>query len=161
MPAPHHRCRGRSTGAGTALRSRSVVIALPVVEAFSRPRLLSRAAASPCDPPPFSSFSGAIPVIDAETAGLFRIIFGVLLLAFFASRLVNASWLGATFDLEIEGTFHAAVLDWLRAHPVMVDSPTPWLLVTCAAFTIGLFTRTTYALFIAGVIVWVYVEDLP
>ena len=98
-----------------------------------------------------------IPAITAETAGIFRIIFGVLLLAFFTTRAVDASWLRATFDLEIEGPFHAAVLDWLRAHSGLVDALTPWLLVTGLAFTIGLFTRTTYALFVAGVLVWAFV----
>src|SRR5688572_19897063 len=98
-----------------------------------------------------------IPEIDAGTAGIFRMVFGVLLMLFFWSRSVDASWLAATFDLEIEGALHAAVIDWLRAHPAIVNLITPWLLVTGAAFTIGLFTRTTYALFVAGVMVWAYV----
>jgi hypothetical protein len=98
-----------------------------------------------------------IPEIDARTAGIFRIVFGLLLMAFFWSRAVDSSWLAATFDLEIEGAFHALVIDWLRSHPAIVDLVTPWLLVTGAAFTIGLFTRTTYALFVAGALVWAYV----
>ena len=98
-----------------------------------------------------------IPEIDAGTAGIFRIVLGLLLILFFWSRGVDSSWLTATFDLEIEGAFHAAVIDWLRAHPAIVNLVTPWLLVTGAAFTIGLFTRTTYALFVAGVMVWAYV----
>jgi hypothetical protein len=98
-----------------------------------------------------------IPEVNAETAGVFRIVFGVVLLVFFTSRAVDSSWLNATFDLEIEGRFHAAVLDWLRARPAIVDLLTPWLLATGAAFTIGLFTRVTYALFVAGVLVWAFV----
>jgi hypothetical protein len=98
-----------------------------------------------------------IPEIDAGTAGIFRIVFGLLLMAFFWSRAVDSSWLAATFDLEIEGAFHALVIDWLRSHPAIVDLVTPWLLVTGAAFTIGLFTRATYALFVAGALVWAYV----
>jgi len=98
-----------------------------------------------------------IPEIDAGTAGIFRIVFGLLLMVFFWSRAVDSSWLAATFDLEIEGAFHTLVIDWLRSHPAIVDLVTPWLLVTGAAFTIGLFTRTTYALFVAGALVWAYV----
>ena len=98
-----------------------------------------------------------IPEIDAGTAGIFRIVLGLLLMLFFWSRGVDSSWLAATFDLEIEGAFHAAVIDWLRGHPPIVNLVTPWLLVTGAAFTIGLFTRTTYALFVAGAMVWAYV----
>ena len=66
-------------------------------------------------------------------------------------------WLAATFDLEIEGALHAAVIEWLRGHPLVVDLVTPWLLITGAAFTIGLFTRIAYACFVAGVLVWAYV----
>jgi hypothetical protein len=98
-----------------------------------------------------------IPEIDAGTAGIFRIVLGLLLMVFFWSHAVDSSWLAATFDLEIEGTLHALVIDWLRSHPTIVDLVTPWLLVTGAAFTVGLFTRTTYALLVAGVLVWAYV----
>jgi hypothetical protein len=103
------------------------------------------------------SLQRGIPEIDARTAGIFRIAFGLLLLVFFWSRAVDSSWLAATFDLEIDGAFHSLVIDWLRSHPAIVNLVTPWLLVTGAAFTIGLFTRTTYALFVAGALVWAYV----
>ena len=132
------------------------ILALPIVTRSIAPAL--RNASRTTIRPILQFLQRGIPEIDAETAGLFRIIFGVLLLAFFTSRAVNASWLSATFDLEIEGQFHAAVLDWLRAHPAVVNALTPWLLVTGAAFTIGLFTRTTYALFVAGVVVWAFVR---
>jgi len=132
------------------------ILALPIVKRSIAPPL--RDASRTTIGPIFRFLQRGIPEIDAETAGIFRIIFGVLLLAFFMSRAVDASWLNATFDLEIEGPFHAAVLDWLRAHPAIVNGLTPWLLVTGAAFTIGLFTRTTYALFVAGVLVWAFVR---
>jgi hypothetical protein len=132
------------------------VVALPVVRRTPLPARL--AGSRETLRPAIRFLQRGIPEVDAETAGLFRIIFGVLLLAFFASRPVDASWLNATFDLEIEGALHAAVIDWLRARPVIVDALTPWLLMTGAAFTIGLFTRTTYALFVAGVVLWAYVR---
>ncbi len=135
-------------------------LAMPVVRRSIAPALLavSRATIGTTVRPTLQFLGRAVPEIDAETAGIFRIIFGMVLLAFFASRSVDASWLRATFDLEVEGTFHAAVLDWLRAYPVIVDALTPWLLITGAAFAIGLFTRTTYSLFVAGVLVWAYVR---
>ncbi len=98
-----------------------------------------------------------IPEVDARTAGLFRIVFGAAVLAFFASHRVDASWVNATFDLEIEGRLHAAVIEWLRGHPAVVDLLTPWLLTMGVAFTAGLFTRFTYALFVAGALIWAYV----
>jgi len=98
-----------------------------------------------------------IPELDASAAGLFRIVFGSAVLAFFTYQRVDASWLAATFDLEVEGRFHAAIIDSLRGHPVIVDLLTPWLLLTVVAFTAGLFTRWTYALFVLGALVRAFV----
>jgi hypothetical protein len=100
-----------------------------------------------------------VPEVDAETAGLFRIVFGLMTLAYFAfpSHRVDASWLNATFDPEIEGPVHAWVLERLRGRPFVVNLLTPWLMTLGIAFVAGIFTRLTYALFVAGVLVWAYV----
>jgi hypothetical protein len=98
-----------------------------------------------------------IPRIDARTAGVFRIVFGSAALAYFVLYPVDSSWLGRTFDLEIEGPVHQAVMRWLRAMPGIVDLVMPWLIVTGLAFIAGLFTRVTYALFVVGVLIWAYV----
>jgi hypothetical protein len=98
-----------------------------------------------------------IPVVDARAAGLFRLVFGTATLAFFALHPVDASWLTATFDLEIEGPVHEAVMGWLRLRPALVDAIGPWLMITGAAFTAGVFTRVTYPLFVAGALLWAYV----
>ena len=98
-----------------------------------------------------------IPEIDARTAGIFRIVFGSAALAYFVLYPVDSSWLARTFDLEIEGPVHQAVIAWLRDSPVVVDLVMPWLIVTGLAFIAGLFTRVAYALFVAGVLVWAYV----
>ena len=101
----------------------------------------------------------AVPEIDARTAGLFRIVFGAVTLAYFVypSHRVDSSWLSNTFDPEIEGPVHAWVMEWLRAHPSVVDLITPWVITTGVAFVAGVLTRFTYTLFVAGVIVWAYV----
>ncbi len=98
-----------------------------------------------------------IPRIDAVTAGIFRIVFGTAVVAFFTMHPVQSSWLQTTFDLEVESHVHAAVLDWLRARPAIVDALTPWLLITGVAFTIGFCTRISYALFVLGTVVWGFV----
>ena len=98
-----------------------------------------------------------IPQIDARTAGLFRIVFGTAALGYFVLYPVDASWLARTFDLEIDGPVHQAVMQWLRARPAVVDLVGPWLIVTGIAFITGLFTRATYALFVVGAVVWAYV----
>jgi hypothetical protein len=100
-----------------------------------------------------------VPEVDAGTAGLFRVVFGVTTLVYFASpsRRVDASWLLATFDSEVEGPLHVWVMDWLGARPFVVDLITPWLITMCVAFAVGVFTRLTYALFVAAVLLWAYV----
>ena len=98
-----------------------------------------------------------IPHVEARTAGLFRIVFGIATLVYFLLYPVDASWLTRTFDLEIDGPVHQAVMQWLRARPTVVDLVGPWLFVTGIAFIAGVFTRTTYALFVAGAVVWAYV----
>ena len=101
--------------------------------------------------------SRGIPDLDAGTAGLFRIAFGSAAVLYFATRPVDASWLADTFDLELENRPSAAVLDWLRAHPTVVDRIAPWLLVTGGAFTAGILTRLSYPLFVGGALLWGYV----
>ena len=101
--------------------------------------------------------SQGIPDLDASTAGIFRVLFGLLVLLFFASHPEDARSLNATFNPIVEGDLHASVLDWLRARPFIVEGLAPWLWVTGFAFTIGLATRVTYALFVAGVLVWAFV----
>lgn len=101
--------------------------------------------------------SRGIPDLDAGAAGVFRILFGLLVLIFFASHPEDAGSLTATFNPIVEGDLHASVLDWLRARPSIVEGLEPWLLVTGIAFTIGLATRATFALFVAGAVVWAFV----
>lgn len=98
-----------------------------------------------------------IPEVSAVTAGAFRIVFGFAVLAFFASHQFDASTLERTFDVKVGGELHVAVLNWLRGRPYIVNALTPWLLTMGVAFTIGIFTRLTYGLFVAGAIVWAYV----
>jgi hypothetical protein len=101
--------------------------------------------------------SRGIPETTATTAGVFRIAFGICLLWFFSSHPENANSLEAAFTPLIEGELHAAVLEWLRTHPYIADALMPWLLFTGVAFTVGLFTRLTYALFVAGAVLWLFI----
>jgi hypothetical protein len=100
--------------------------------------------------------SRGIPDIDAETAGVFRILFGLAVVAFFASHPEGTSSLNATFNPIVEGRLHTSVLQWLRAQPSIIEILGPWLLTMGVAFTLGLFTRLTYVLFVAGALIWVF-----
>ena len=98
-----------------------------------------------------------IPDVDANTAGIFRVLFGLAVVLFFQAHPVDSSRLAPSFDSQIEGPLHAAVLAWLRARPALVDMAGPWLLATGIAFTVGVLTRVSYALFVAGAIAWAFV----
>lgn len=117
-------------------------------------------AAQTAAAPVMRLLSRGIPEINAQTAGMFRIVFGTAVVAFFVSHPESAPGLNATFNPLTQGELHALVLRWLRAHPYVVDSLTPWLLMTGAAFTAGLLTRLTYPLFVAGALIWVFVAVL-
>ena len=104
--------------------------------------------------------SRGIPDISAGTAGAFRILFGLLVVLFFASRPEDARSLNATFNPIVEGDLHASVLEWLRARPFIAEGLAPWLLTMGVAFTVGLLTRLTYALFVAGVLVWAFLATV-
>ena len=95
--------------------------------------------------------------MDASTAGIFRVLFGLAVVVFFQAHPVGSSRLAPSFDSQIEGPLHAAVIAWLRGYPALVDALGPWLLATGIAFTAGLWTRLSYALFVAGAIVWAFV----
>jgi hypothetical protein len=98
-----------------------------------------------------------IPDVDANTAGIFRVLFGLAVLMFFQANPVDSTRLAPSFDSQIEGPLHATVLEWLRARPALVDWVGPWMLATGIAFTAGLLTRLSYALFVGGAITWAFV----
>jgi hypothetical protein len=104
--------------------------------------------------------SRGIPEIDAQTAALFRIVFGTLVVAFFWYHRVDAQWLAVASGLPPQDPWHASVVRWLHGHPTFVDALTPALLAGGVAFTVGLFTRATYTFFVAAAIVWAYIVVL-
>ena len=98
-----------------------------------------------------------IPAIDARTAALFRVVFGLAVLVFFYTHAIDAARLASSADAPSQGPLHASVLQWLRAHPALVLWLWPWMLVTGIAFTAGVFTTFSFALFVAAAFVWAFV----
>ena len=98
-----------------------------------------------------------IPEIDAGTLGVFRMVFGSAVLAFVASHPVNASWV-TEVNPKVFGGLHAWSLQWLGGHPQVVNLVAPWLLVTGVAFIVGFRARLSFALFVAGMLVWAHVH---
>jgi hypothetical protein len=103
---------------------------------------------------PLRWLTRGIPKLDARSAGVFRAVFGAAVVIFFASHPEDMLSLTYGFQPLIYSDSHGAVLEWLRSHPRVVDALTPWLLMTAASFTVGFFTRLSYALFVTGALVW-------
>jgi hypothetical protein len=98
-----------------------------------------------------------IPVIDAYTAGVFRVVFGMLLLTFLALNPVDASWLPSREAIQASGALHRVVLGWLAANPWFADRAWITALALGAAFTFGIATRWTFSAFVAVFLLWVAV----
>jgi hypothetical protein len=114
------------TVVGAADSLAALLLALAVVGAVTRTS-------------PLLALQRGIPPVDAATAGVFRIVFGVAVLAFFAT---HARPTAVCRPIAL-GVRHGAVLDWLGGHSAFVELLTPWLLTTGVAFTVGMFTRLT------------------
>jgi hypothetical protein len=97
-----------------------------------------------------------IPPLDARTAGVFRALFGTLLLAYVFLHPVDASWLNPD-TVQVTGSLHGVFLDFLGARPWLVDRVWLGTLLAGLAFTIGVWTRWTFAAFVALFLLWVSV----
>jgi hypothetical protein len=100
-----------------------------------------------------------IPLSTAEAAGLFRIVFGGLVLAYVAARPVRPGLLVPPAITDAEGPY-GVLVRWLSVRPAVVDGLEWWLLLTGAACVAGLVTRVSYGLFVAGFLVWACVFTL-
>ena len=115
-----------------------------------RAAVLQRAAAASAAPSARWLQRG-IPEVDAQTAGIFRVLFGLAVLHVLRGprRSTPHGWRRHSTPRS-KDPLHATVLRWLRERPAIVDWLGPWMLVTGIAFTAGLFTRMSYGLFVAA-----------
>jgi hypothetical protein len=98
-----------------------------------------------------------IPIVDATTAGAFRVAFGALLLAYVALHPVDALWLANPDTVQVTGWMHGIILDFLSPRAWLVDRVWVGALALGAAFTVGVATRWTFPAFVAVFLLWVSV----
>ena len=106
-----------------------------------------------------SAVQHGIPVASAEAAGAFRICFGLLVVLLVAAKPVDR------FDLSPSavasaGGLYATVVSWLAAHGALVDALDSLLKITGVLFVVGVFTRVTFAAFVAAFFLWACVFTL-
>src|SRR6185436_14283803 len=96
------------------------------------------------------------PDVSAESAGLFRILFGTAVVIFLIGHPVSGSWAVAP-DNVITGLQPAALELFVRA-PWIAGWIRPWLVCWGALFIAGAMTRTSFAMLSAGALAWAVLE---
>jgi hypothetical protein len=93
-----------------------------------------------------------IPVAEPESAALFRVVFGVALLAIVLQRPVDAAW--AVDPANALSPVHRALLAMFIGHDGIVTALPAWIAVCGLLFICGFFTRAAFALTTVGVFAW-------
>ena len=95
---------------------------------------------------------GRIPAASAESVALFRIMFGIALLAIFLTRPVNGAW--AIDPANEVSAPQALVLQLVTEHPWLADWVHAWLLAWGLLFVAGAFARTSFVMLTGGALLW-------
>jgi hypothetical protein len=93
-----------------------------------------------------------IPDASAESAAVFRVVFGAALLIFVLRRPVGDSWTAE--QANVLSAAHEQVLGVFRAAPWLAEWIPAWVALWGLLFIIGAFTRTAFALTSLGVFAW-------
>lgn len=100
-----------------------------------------------------------VPVMSAEAAGLFRIVFGAAVLACAAFDPVSPERLNS-YDLGGAQGLYGAFVTWLSREPAVVESIATWLLTFGGLFIAGVATAVSYAGFVLAFLAWACVRSL-
>jgi hypothetical protein len=100
-----------------------------------------------------------VPVATPQAAGVFRLVFGTLVLGYVLANPVDAGNLRA-YELGGARGLYGVVMRWLGEHAPVVDSLAAALAACGVLFVAGIFTRWSYALFVAALLVWGCVSTL-
>jgi len=106
-----------------------------------------------------SSIQRGIPAASAEAAGAFRMCFGTLVVLLVAANPVDRFDISAAAVRGAEGVY-ATVVSWLAGQGALVEALDPVLKITGVLFIVGLFTRITFAAFVAAFFLWACVLTL-
>jgi hypothetical protein len=98
------------------------------------------------------AMSDRIPAGSAESAALFRIVFGVALLALLLDAPTLGVWAAAPEN--VLSAPHRALLGIFVQAPWVARGIAPWLVWWGVMFVVGLLTRTAFAMLTAGAFAW-------
>lgn len=92
-----------------------------------------------------------VPSASAEAVAVFRVVFGLALLAYFAMKPVSAEWIPLAVP---ESAFHRLALTAFEAAPWLADGLLPWIVFWTVLFIVGALARTAFALVTVGALAW-------
>ncbi len=93
-----------------------------------------------------------VPTATAESAGSFRIVFGVVLLAIVLQQPAVAEW--ATTSSNAVSPWQASLLRLFAAAPWLVATLPWWVAAWGALFVVGAWTRVSFGMLTVGVFAW-------
>lgn len=100
-----------------------------------------------------------VPAATAGAAGLFRIVFGGCVLAYVMYEGINPGLLQSPAAGVAQGPY-GTVVRWLATHPAVVQQLDAILVSTGLLFIAGIFTRVTFACFVAAFLMWACIFTL-
>jgi hypothetical protein len=106
-----------------------------------------------------STLERGIPVAPAEAAGLFRIVFGSVVLVYLLRNPVYPE-LHTPAALESAAGPYGVVVRWLAGHAAVVQSLGSWLAALGLLVIAGAATTVTYAAFVGAFLLWASVSTL-
>ena len=130
------------------------VAARPALERVTALFVEPRKAVTPATQAVVGWLERRIPLASARAVGIFRIAFGLCLLPYFVWKWVGPEWLERA---AAESNLQAYFIQAYDAAPGVTGWITPWIIVWCVLFVLGVWSRTAYAMLTAGVMAWAFV----
>jgi hypothetical protein len=103
--------------------------------------------------------SRGVPVASPEAVGAFRVVFGSCVLLYIWAHPLDLTPL-QSYDVDAAGGLYGSVVRWLRAHPVIAENLSGWLVWSGALFIVGFLTPVSYACFVVGFLLWASILTL-
>ena len=97
-----------------------------------------------------------VPIATPRAAGLFRMVFGALVLWFVRLAPASRGGMHAEQLIETHGPYGFAVR-WMAHHPASLGMIDAALLTSGLLFVAGIWTRVSFAAFVVGFLAWVSV----
>lgn len=94
-----------------------------------------------------------IPIASAESAGLFRIVFGAIVVALALAEPVSIAAMPPNQVRLAEGAY-GAIVTWLADRPSVVDSLHRIMKWSGLLFIAGMLTRASFATFVIAFLLW-------